>query len=134
MRRFAFDIKAKEFSTEENGWTFRMKCPQKMGFFYLKSPVMEEITYSKGKTIRYNVHTVLGVGYVDDGFIFRGVALFDFTERVLVALAMFIGGCYDSGNLYGGLTWASIFYSVITFITWNDDTSYLHKAQMMCQS
>lgn len=134
MRKFAFDIKAKKkFSTEENGWIYKMKCSNKIGFFYLRSPIIKEITYSKGATIRYSRHTVLGIGYVDDGFVFKGVALFDFSVRGLIVLGLLIGISYASGNIYSGSFWAGIFYLLITFLSWDDDDSFLHKARMMCQ-
>lgn len=133
MRRFTFDIKAKkQFSTEENGWTYKMNCLNKIGFFYLKSPVMKEITYSKGETIRYRRHTVFGIGYVDDNFVFKGVALFDLFERVLIVLLLLLGVSYASGNVYIGLFWTFLFFLLITFLSWEEDDSYLHKAQMMC--
>ena len=134
MRTFAFDIKAnKKFSTEENGWTYKMKCSNKIGFFYLRSPIRKEITYSKGETIRYVRHSVFGVGYVDNGFVFKGMALFDFSVRCLILLGLLIGISYASGNIYCGLFWTGLFYLLITFLSWDDDDSFLHKARKMCQ-
>lgn len=134
MRTFAFDIKAKkEFSIEENGWTYTMKYLKKIGFFYLKSPIIKEVTNSKGTTIRYTRHTVLGVGHIDDGFVFKGVALFDFSERSLLILILLIGISYASGNIYIGAFWAGMFYLLITFLSRDDDDSFLHKARMMSQ-
>ena len=134
MRKFAFDIKApKKFSTEDNGWTCKMKCSNKIGFFYLRSPIIKEITYSKGVTIRSGRHTVLGIGYVDNGFVFKGVALFDFSVRGLIVLGLLMGISYAARNIYSGSFWAGIFYLLITFLSWDDDDLFLHKARMMCQ-
>ena len=134
MKKFEFDIKTpKKLSIEENDWTCKMKCSNKIGFFCLKSPVTKEITYNKGETIRYCRHTVLGIGYVDDGFVFKGVAVFDFYERCLIVLGLLIGISYAAGSIYSGCFWASLFYLLITFLSRDDDDFYLHKAQMMCQ-
>ena len=134
MRKFAFDIKTpKKFSIEENGWTYKMKCSNKIGFFYLRSPITKEITYSKGETVRFSRHTVLGIGYVDDGFIFKGVAIFDFSVRGLLVLGLLMGISYAAGNIYSGSFWSGLFYLLITFLSWDDDALFLHKAQMMCQ-
>jgi len=133
MRRFTFDIKAKkQFSTEENGWTYKMNCLNKIGFFYLKSPVMKEITYSKGETIRYRRHTVFGIGYVDDNFVFKGVALFDLFERVLIVLLLLLGVSYASGDIYIGFLGACMFYLLFTYLSREDDDSLLHRAGIMC--
>lgn len=134
MRRFAFDIKSKKTSSvEENGWTCKMKCSNSIGLFYIKSPIIKEITYNKGATVQFSRHTVLGIGYINDDFIFKGLALFDFSLRLLILLCLFIGVSYASENIYSGAFWASIFYLLITFLSWEDDNLYLNKAQRICQ-
>ena len=110
-----------------------MKYSNKLGFFYLKSPIMKKITYSKGETVRCNRHFVFGIGYVDDSFVFKGMILFDFFERCLLVLVLLIGGSSASGNIYNGLFWTGMFYLLIVFLSWNDDDSNLHRVQRMCQ-
>ena len=134
MMCFKFTRKSKkDIQTEVDGWIYKSKTAKKIGWFYLKSPKMKEITYNKGATIRYTKHTVYGIGYISDALSFKGVAFFDLPVRSLIVLGILIGVGYASGNIYEGAIWSALFYLLITFLSWNDDESMLHKAKMLDQ-
>ena len=134
MKHFVFNLKfRKEVSTEENGWVFRMKQLKRIGYFCLKSPVTKEVTQNKGSAVRYTKHSVFGIGYVDDHFTFRGIALFDLHIRCLVVLAVLAGVGYSSGNFFDGVFWALMFYLLISILSLSDDDRILCKAQTMSE-
>lgn len=134
MKHFVFALEAKkEISSEENGWAFRMKCMKKIGYFYLQSPIMKEVTQSKGTTVRYAKHSVFGIGYVDDDLSFKGLAFFDFGYRCLFALTVLSGVSYSSGQFYAGIFWALMFYLFISAISSSNDDGILHKAKKLCE-
>lgn len=59
---------------DNNGWLFKFRFKKKLGFFSLKTPIMKEVTYSKGPTVRYQRHTAFGIGIIDSNNEFSGLA------------------------------------------------------------
>ena len=129
MKLFAFKAAVKgNYLIKENGFTFRLRA-DKVGFFVLSTPIQKEITYSKGATIRYIKHSVVGLGYMDSEANFSGLALFDMAIRTLVFLLIAVGVGYASYDILTGVFWAFLFYLLISFLLSSDDDSLLCKAK-----
>ncbi len=134
MKLFAFKSAVKgNYLIEENGFMFRLKI-NKVGCFVLQTPIQKEITHSKGTTIRYMKHSVLGFGYVNREANFRGLALFDVPIRALIVLLIALGVGYASSNVLIGVFWASLFYLLISFLSSSDDDSWLCKTKYFFES
>lgn len=134
MKTFAFSIKEKkDISIVEDGWIFKMKPSNKLCFFYLESPVIKTITYSKGKVVRSYRYTIRGIGYIDDNYTYKGIAFFNFLERYLLAMWVFIGLSLTTKNIYAGILFAIMIYMFVLLFSTEDDDSNLRIAQKMCE-
>lgn len=129
MKSFAFNfVNMNQRTVEDNGWVFKSKV-NKIGYYFLCTPVQREMTYSKGPVARYVQHTVIGLGYIKNGSLFKGIALFDIHIRTIVVAIIFFGVWYASNNIGSGVLWAMLFYLLITFLSSSDDEDLLHSAK-----
>lgn len=134
MKFFTFKSAVKgNYFKEENGFAFRLKV-NKVGCFMLLTPIQKEITHSKGTSIRYMKHSIIGLGYVDGESNFRGLALFDMSIRALIVLLIALGVGYVSYSIWAGVFWAFLFYLLITFLSSADDDSLLWKTKRFYES
>ena len=134
MRPFIFDpAVCGSHITEENGFKFQLKA-NRIGYFVLCSPAQREVTHSKGTTVRYVKHTVIGIGYRDRATCFRGLAFFDAPVRLLIILLIALGVGYASGNILTGAFWAFLFYLLICFLSASDDDGLLWKVKQLYRS
>ena len=132
MKHFVFNIKSKKsLWLSDNDWAFKRVFRGHLGCFLLKSPLKEEITYSKGPVVRYVRHTVVGIGYVDDKLVFKGIALFDLASRGVISLVIMLGVGYASGKIIVGVLWSLVFYLLISFLSSSDDEYILCKAKLI---
>lgn len=134
MKLFSFDSYQINMNrTEENGWLFKSKI-NKLGYFILKSPVQKEVTHSKGTSVRYVKHTVLGVGYVNSDSQFIGIAMFDLFIRSFIAAFILLGVGYSSNSLLTGTLCAFLFYILWSFLSSSDDDRLLRRAKLFLES
>ncbi len=134
MKPFVFDPAVRgSHITEENGFKLQLKA-NKIGYFVLRTPAQREVTHSKGTTVRYVKHTVIGIGYADRTSRFKGLAFFDAPVRLLVVLLIALGVGYASGSILEGAFWAFLFYLLVCFLSASDDDGLLWKAKQLYQS
>lgn len=135
MKLFIFNRSTRvKKNIEDNGWVFNSKSKGKLGWFSLRTPVMKEITYSKGPTVRYQKHFVYGIGFINGNHEFRGIALFDPQIRILISIAILIGVAYCSMKFYIGIMWAVLFYILVSFLSLEDDDCLIRRCKLIYES
>ena len=135
MKNFRFKKGTlKEKHTDSNGWVFNFRFKKNLGFFKLRTPIMKEVTYSKGPAVRYQKHRVFGIGMIDSDNEFSGLAFFDYHIRILIFLIILLGTTYASLSVLTGLLFASFFYLLILFLSSEDDDKLLCQCKLMFET
>lgn len=135
MKKFRFKKGTlKEKNTDSNGWVFNFRFKKNLGFFTLRTPIMKEVTYSKGPAVRYQKHRVFGIGIIDSDNEFSGLAFFDYHIRILIFLIILLGITYASLSVLTGLLFASLFYLLILFLSSEDDDKLLCQCKLMFET
>ena len=130
MRTFKFSCKKTLNNTlDDNGWIYKSRFKGKIGYYSLRTPVMKEVTYTKGSTVRYVKRFVFGLGFINKNNIFSGIALFDPHIRFLISALILSGVTYVSLKLYAGIIWSSLFYILIVFLSSSDDEMLYSKCK-----
>ena len=130
MKIFRFKSKNRgSVSFNDNGWDYKLKVNKKIGYYFIKSPVMKEVSYSKGVNIYYKIHTFLGFGFIGRSGDFTGLALIDIHTRLLLLLIFLFGGGYAFNSLSAGLLLSLFFYFVLVVLSLSDDDLLVCKAR-----
>lgn len=119
---------------DRNDWIFKFQFLKKLGFFSLKTPILKEVTYSKGPAVRYQRHRVFGIGIINSRNEFSGLAFFDPHIRILIFLIILFGVAYVSLSIVTGLIFASLFYILILFLSLEDDDKLLCQCKLMFET
>ena len=127
MRFFKFfigeDIRA-GLDCDEDEWVYRFGRRGKFAWASLKTPVLKEVTESKGITVRYLRHYVYCLGRLRANGTFWGLVFFDPLYRLLLFLLAFGIGC-SSGSILTGLIVGAIFYLLWSLLSAGDDSLFL---------
>ena len=135
MKCFKFKKKSDDNKhIDSNGWIFNFLLKKNLGFFSLKTPIVKEVTYSKGPSVRYQRHRVLGFGIVNTNNEFVGFAFFDLHIRILIFLIILFGVSYVSLSIATGLIFGSLFYLLILFLSLEDDDRLLSKCKLIFEN
>lgn len=135
MKNFRFKkLTLENKNIDSNGWILNVRFKKNLGFFSLKTPIMKEVTYSKGPAVRYQRHRVFGIGIINSKNEFTGLAFFDPHIRILIFLIILFGVAYVSLNISIGLIFASLFYFLILFLSLEDDDKLLCQCKLMFET
>ena len=135
MKCFRFKKKSSNNKNiDSNGWIFNFLSKKNIGFFSLKTPIVKEVTYSKGPSVRYQRHRVLGIGIVNASNEFVGLAFFDPHIRILIFLIILFGVSYVSLSIATGLIFGSLFYLLILFLSLEEDDRLLSKCKLIFEN
>ena len=119
---------------DSNGWLFNFRFKKNFGFFSLKTPIVKEVTYSKGPAVRYQRHRAFGIGIINSNNEFSGLAFFDPHIRILIFLIISFGVTCVSLSISTGLIFASLFYLLILFLSLEDDDKLLYQCKLMFET
>ena len=117
-----------------NGWLFNFLFKKNLGFFSLKTPIVKEVTYSKGPAVRYQRHRVFGIGIINSNNEFSGLAFFDPHIRILIFLIILFGVAYVSLSISTGVIFATLIYLLIVFLSLEDDDKLLCQCKLMFET
>lgn len=135
MKSFAFEQNNISKTTiDNNGWLFKFGFKGRFGFFSLKTPIMKEVTQSKGPAVRYQRHRVYGIGIINSNREFSGFAFFDPLTRILIFAVLLFGVFYVSFNIFAAVISASTFYFLILFLSIDEDETLLNRCKSMFET
>jgi hypothetical protein len=81
----------------------------------------KEIEFNRG-TIHYVKDNCLGFGYLNKtSKKIYGMSVFNVPSRILFLLLVLFGMCYVSNNVFESLFFTSIFFLVISFLSYDND-------------
>ena len=135
MRSFKFKQDAlNDKNIDNNGWLFKFRIIKKLGVFSLTTPVMKEVTFSKGPTVRYQKHRAFGIGITNANNELSGLVFFDPHIRISIFLFILFGVAYASYNIFAGMIFASLFYLFFLILSSKDDDKLLCQCKIMFET
>ena len=135
MKSFKFKQNAlNEKNIDNNGWLFKYRIKKNFGVFSLTTPVIKEVTFSKGPTVRYQKHRAFGIGILNSNNELSGLVFFDPHIRILIFLFIMFGVAYASFNIFFGIIFASLFYLLFLMLSFEDDEKLLCQCKIMFET